>query len=343
MINWSGQLRGLIIIALLTLCGCVSGNVDSNSNVRLVWPQPPLEEKIEWVSEYRLSDIQRQNNGFWSLVGRFVFGSREKEFVRPYGVASDGADRLFIADTGGASVYLLNTLTSEYIEIEGNDNNFFKSPVGVTFWGESLLITDSDQAKIFKYDLTREKLSTWAYHDLRRPTGIAVSSLYKRIYVADTLAHQIVVYNYSGRELFRFGARGTGAGQFNFPTDLAVGSDGRVFVTDSMNARVQIFMPDGKHVRSFGQPGDTPGSFSKPKGIGVDNNGYIFICDALFDAVQVFDEEGQLLLAFGDNGIAPGQFWMPSGLHVDKQGSIYITDTYNRRIQKFRVVDKKLH
>ena len=52
--------------------------------------------------------------------------------------------------------------------------------------------------------------------------------LFLRVFVADTHNSRIVVFDRDGKELFRFGERGMGPGQFLLPTDVAVDSDNRL-------------------------------------------------------------------------------------------------------------------
>jgi DNA-binding beta-propeller fold protein YncE len=327
-------------LLFLIICGCASKGDLLIESERLVWPSPPMEEKIEWVAEYKDLSGQNSNGNFWQSFKNFILGSQQKEIVRPYGISSNGITELYIADTGASAIHIYNMDTFESKTIEGNSRFPIKSPIGVAYYDRNIYFTDSAQAKIFKYDLADERISLWAYTGLERPTGIAVSAESGQFYVVDTMAHQVISYDRLGVEKLRFGTRGTATGKFNFPTDIAIGPEGDIYITDSLNARIQVFSHEGVFLRRFGQAGDTPGNFAKPKGIGVDRSGNTFVCDALFDAIQVFDSDGQLLLAFGDNGVRRGQFWMPSGIYVDKSGNVFVADTYNRRIQQFRIISR---
>ena len=60
-----------------------------------------------------------------------------------------------------------------------------------------------------------------------------------------------------------WGGKGSGPGQFNDPTGLAVAGD-EVFVADSRNGRVQVFDFNGNFKRQFGQPGNKPGDLKRP-------------------------------------------------------------------------------
>jgi DNA-binding beta-propeller fold protein YncE len=135
---------------------------------------------------------------------------------------------------------------------------------------------------------------------LGRPSGVAVFS--NKVYVSDTEKHQVHVYNADGDLIFSIGGRGSGPGEFNFPTHLSIDGTGRLYVTDAMNARIQVFDVEGKYLTSIGSIGDSSGHFGRPKAVAVDERGHVYVPDALFDNFQVFDNEGNYLLGIGEQG-----------------------------------------
>jgi len=326
----------LLGLLLLPACAEKVQVTEMAAATQLVWPASSQEAKIEWIGEYKILEEMSGRKGFWGKIGDFFLGPKTAHITRPYGVCTDDADLLFIADTGSSVIHIFDMQTSNYWAIEGDEKTPLSTPIGLVYFDEGLYITDSSQGSILRYDMKNESLSQLISMKGGRPTGIAYSKLDGLLYVSDTVAHQVVAYNLSGIEQFRFGERGTADGQFNFPTDLWVDVESKIYVTDALNARIQFFSADGEFISAFGQPGDTPGSFSKPKGVVVSQLGHIYVSDALFDTIQIFDAAGQLLLNFGENGRRAGQFWMPSGLFIDSHSHIYVADTYNRRIQVFK-------
>jgi DNA-binding beta-propeller fold protein YncE len=333
------KLVGFLLLSVFVL-SCVPRNETGHEHaVKLVWPPAPLEAKIEWKREVSLLE-KRLDQGFWGNVMAFLAGSEERQLSRPYGVVSDNQDRLFIADTAAAAVYIYDLKKDSYQIIEQGEELELRSPIGLAYGQNDLLyITDSALGLVLRYNLQTAELTKFSPYKFQRPTGIRFNWKTNRLYVTDTKAHEIVVLESNGVEAFRFGGRGVEEGKFNHPTDLWVDLQNQVYVTDALNSRIQIFTAQGQFLRSFGEPGDTPGSFAKPKGVAVDPAGHIYVCDALFDAVQIFDANGRLLMDFGANGNRPGEFWMPSGIHTDRRGYIYVTDTYNKRIQVFEHIN----
>jgi DNA-binding beta-propeller fold protein YncE len=135
--------------------------------------------------------------------------------------------------------------------------------------------------------------------------------------------------------------RGAKAGEFRFPSFVAVGPDGIVAVSDALNFRVQVFDRRGGFVRTVGVQGDGPGQFARPKGVAVDAEGRIHVADAAFSNVQVFDARGRLLVAYGGIGNGDGELWMPEGLSVDAEGRIYVSDRFNNRVQVYHLLPSR--
>jgi DNA-binding beta-propeller fold protein YncE len=68
------------------------------------------------------------------------------------------------------------------------------------------------------------------------------------------------------------GGRGTGKGEFDSPTAIAVDPNGNVLVADTNNGRVEKFSPSGTFVTSIGQ-------FEAPNGIAIDRGGNIYVAE----------------------------------------------------------------
>lgn len=329
----------VICCLLILLTGCAGGakpKRDSRSDL-LRWPSPPGPAKIEWLQDVSQPQDLGIEKGFWKKLVEFVTGEERTGMVRPYGVYSDNHGRLYVADSGASVVLLYDREEGRAVTLRGSDEHPLRLPIGIT--GDStqkIYVTDSASAAVFSYTPGDDGLKPFITGGLDRPTGIVCDAARGRLYVTDTVRNQIVAFDLSGRELLRFGAKGTRAGQFNYPTDICLDRRGRIIVNDSLNFRFQLFSADGGFVSMFGTAGDSAGYLSKPKGVAVDSDGHLYSADALLDAVQVFDVSGRFLLTFGTRGIRPGEFWMPSGLFIDSHDIIYVADTYNRRIQLFR-------
>lgn len=135
--------------------------------------------------------------------------------------------------------------------------------------------------------------------------------------------------------VFKWGKNGTGEGEFDMPTALAIDKTDHIYVLDSLNRRVQKFDADGKFILEWGKLGVGDGRFFLPTGIAVDDDGNVFVSDAFYCNVQKFTSEGIFLKRWGGKGTGDGEFQRPVSLGVDKDGYVYVSDNTRNCIQKF--------
>lgn len=329
------------LLAALLAAGCQLQQgprpiVRERTEINLVWPEPPLRPRIRFIRAVaRPSDLGIETSFFGRLL-EIVAGKKEGWLIRPTGVAANER-AIFIADAGAQALWILHPQAGQFRKIQDAGGERLISPVAVALGPKNrIYVADSYLARVFVYDTDGRPTASIALPNLRRPAGLAYDALGNHLYVADSAAHRIWIFSGDGKPLRAIGQRGTGDGEFNFPTHVAVDRTGNLYVTDALNFRVQAFDIDGQFMRYFGRHGDSSGDFARPKGVAIDSEGHIYVVDALFDAVQIFDRRGRYLLTFGERGIRPGQFWLPGGLFIDGGDRIYVADAYNQRIQIFQ-------
>lgn len=293
------------------------------------WPAPPAAARIRFVRSLNPRSVRGRPSPLSRLVTALTGSRSEPTMTQPYGIAVGPDQRVYVADTDGGVIHVYNVGKSGYstIKLEA------QSLIGIVFLGERLVVTDSEAGRVICIDQKgREVWSLGRRQGFERPTGIAAGG--DRVYVVDTMRHKVVIVSAAGQVIDTFGSRGSAPGQFNFPTNIARGRDGRLFVTDAMNFRVQVFDATGQPQQAFGRLGDASGDFEKPKGIALDSAGHVYVVEGLHDVVQIFDDAGQLLLSFGGSGAGDGQLWLPSGIAIAND-VVYVADSSNRRVQMF--------
>ena len=170
------------------------------------------------------------------------------------------------------------------------------------------------------------------------------------------------------------GGKGTGTGQFDSPTGIAVDSNVNILVADTGNGRIEKFSSNGTFLTSIGQfespngiainrAGNVdvaeigskhriqklgpdgiliadwkgPGyGFYGPRRVAIDRDDSVYVVDQGHNRIVEFSSDGDVLAIWGSSGTGDGQFNDPTSVAVDtKTNTVYMADPINRRIQMF--------
>jgi DNA-binding beta-propeller fold protein YncE len=220
--------------------------------------------------------------------------------------------------------------------------------VGPGQFGEPRAIAASPDGKLFVIDKTgrvqRFSASGQFEHswqmpdsvpDQGQPSGLCVDHA-GRVFVADTHQSRVVVFDRGGVELFRFGERGMGPGQFMLPTDVAVDSRGFIYVAEyGGNDRISKFDPERNYLFSFGGPASGTGMLQRPSGLAVNADDNLWVADAGNHRVCCFSPDGELLKSVGRLGGAAGELRYPRDLLILSDGNLVVVDSGNDRLAWF--------
>jgi streptogramin lyase len=190
-----------------------------------------------WVSDTSNNRIQKYSAGTWTLYSTTTNGA----FSSPQGLDVDTSGNIWIADFGKYRLMKFD---------------------GISTWTQYILGTSSDAAydvavdasgNIWIVDASSRLMestdggSTWNQRGgsyLLQPTGVAVDPSTGDVWVSDSGHNQVAMYDVSDNTWTSYGASGTGPGQFNFPTGLAVNALGDLWVADTGNNRIQSTVPE---------------------------------------------------------------------------------------------------
>ncbi len=151
------------------------------------------------------------------------------------------------------------------------------------------------------------------------------------IYVAEYGSNdRVQKFTAAGKHVLSFGSFGTGPGQFQRPSGLAL-RDGKVFVADAMNNRVQVFKDDGTFVGLLHGAGPQP-RLKFPYDLVAGPKGLLYVVEYGGGCVTALSGDGTVVGRFGTPGAGRGQFATPWALTMDQKGRLVVCDTGNRRI-----------
>ena len=292
----------------------------------LVWPPLPEKARIRWVEAIFFAEDFMGESATRRILRKFAGEGKRRLFVYPNDVTTDDRGRIFVSDTGGGRVVVLDPQRRK-IDLWTGRTPRLTGPTGLAYARKvrRLFVSDPNAKRVLAFD-DQGKVQLVITQKLDRPGGLAVDEIRERLYVVDVQGHHIDVFDLQGRWTRTIGQRGDAHGSFNFPNYIAVDRDGFLYVSDMGNFRVQVLTPEGEVVNAFGQPGRRPGDLMRPKGIAVDSEYHIYVVDAVFNNIQIFDVFGRVYLAVGEPGTGPGQFLLPAGLHIDDRDRIYVVD-----------------
>ena len=328
---------------------------------KIVWPNPPAIARIKFENilsgqTIDWAGLQSKQKPKMSWMDRLAGAQPDAQIkdaakkvgfqlIRVYGVAADSKGNVYAADQAVGAIFIFPKADTEQIQLikNGSEAHFAMINGLAVDDNDRLFVTDLKLHHVLVFNSKHEVEAVFGAEQLVSPSGIALDTTNRFVYVVDTQQDQVLVFDADNYKLLRkLGTSGkkhilTGPGEFSLPTNVAVDKEGNVYVTDTLNNRVESFDADGNFISEFGKPGDGPGHFARPKGIAVDCDGHIWVADEMQSRVQVFDKDGQLLIYFGQQGTYPGQFQALYGLAYDKQNNRIITsEQFPGRVQVFR-------
>ncbi len=292
-------------------------------------------------------------------------------FNSPWGVTSDGAGNLYVADSSSNTIRKVAVATGAVITFAGaagrvrNANgtrptDVFNRPTGIAGDGAgNLYVADTVFSTIRKVVIATGAVTTLAGGATQvagadgtgagasffAPGGIASDGA-GNLYVADTMNNTIrkvaiatgVVTTLAGTAGQAGGADGTGAAaRFSWPNGIVSDGGGNLYVADTTNGTVR------KVVIATGVVTTLANGLTQPSGIAADGAGNLYVSDTRDSTIKkVVIATGAVAVFAGTSGQfghadgtgAAARFFAPWGVASDGAGTLYVGDASNNAIRK---------
>lgn len=179
----------------------------------------------------------------------------------PLNITADSDGTCYVADTGREQVVVFDK-EGKFVAAMGAQGEM--KPRDVAVDGTRIYVADLLKRNVHVFDkATRKPLfdvpgnedQTNKIRGLFTPTNVALDSK-GRIYVSDSGAFRVQVYDPDGKFVHSVGEMGDGLGQFARVKGIAVDREDRLYAVDAMSQVVQIFDERGKLLTWFGEPGN---------------------------------------------------------------------------------------
>ncbi|HEY0760676.1 MAG TPA: NHL repeat-containing protein [Acidisarcina sp.] len=220
-------------------------------------------------------------------------------FNGPFGVATDGAGNVYVADAYGNAIneiIAVNGVTPQSPTVRTLGSGFY-TPFGVAIDGAgNVYVAD------YSNDAVKEM--------------IAVNGVIPDSPIIRTL--------------------GTG---FSGPSGVAVDPKGNVYVADSSNNLVKEIIADYGVIGTSPTIRILGSGFSSAFGVAVDGSGNVYVADSYNDAVKEILALNGVIPASPNIITLGSGFTTPSGLALDPAGDLYVADLSNNAVKKISAVN----
>jgi DNA-binding beta-propeller fold protein YncE len=204
---------------------------------------PGKRHRQSRISVYNRALIWKRDITFSGFDGAANFAPRSLAVGpgRELYVAGKDFSGVVVLDSGGT---FLRRLAPRDALAKKDEKDAVVCDVDVDSKGNIYLLSE-EMSRVYVYD-SQERfrlkfgIKGGGAGKLSRPRGLAVDEARGRVYVVDYMRHAAQAYSLRGEILFEFGGKGWRDGWFQFPSDIAVDTQGRVLVADTFNNRVQV-------------------------------------------------------------------------------------------------------
>ena len=232
-----------------------------------------------------VSDMDNNRIVVFAENGEFIRSFGENVLRRPTGLVVDNTGGLIVVNRLDGKI-LSFTSTGEYIGPFYNGDEL-KEPRGIALDSKgNYIVCDAGNGCVRFISPQGNIFKTIGNVFLKLPLDCVCYE--NKIFVSDGEAHLVKVYNRNGGYLHQFGRQGSGDGEFERPSGLAIDKTGHLLVCDFNSNRIQVLTLEGDFVTKFGNYGKKKGEMKGPSYISVLKSGHFVVCEFKNDRLQIF-------------------------------------------------------
>jgi sugar lactone lactonase YvrE len=226
-------------------------------------------------------------------------GAARGEFDFPRGMTTDRLGNIFVADTNNGRIEKFSPAGTFITSIgtNGKGHGQFGEPNAIAIDARgNMYVTEAANHRVQKLGLGGNFIAEWKGPGFYGPRKIALGPD-NSFYVVDQGRARIVRLSNNGEVLSTWGTKGSGEGQFDDPTSVAIDpARNRAYVADPRNRRIQVFDLGGKFLSQWRvDEWQLPTGFED---ITVDpGTGRLYASSAHTEAIFVFDPDGNRIAA----------------------------------------------
>ncbi len=145
-----------LVLLLVPLAAWASGKKAGPApNLNLVWPLPPAQPRIKFIQSIcGAADVEPiKKASFLDRVAGIEIKNFRPSFVKPFGVAVDSHNRIYVTDTGQGIVFVLDRDNKKVTFIGSSPQVRVRVPLGITVDGKDRLwVADGAGQQVYAFD-----------------------------------------------------------------------------------------------------------------------------------------------------------------------------------------------
>lgn len=237
----------------------------------------------------------------------YYFGSKGKgpsQFMSMAGIAFDGERRIFVGDAeeGVADLFVAEVPRKRPQGERDIARNSVRTLSGTDVNARHLAWDGRDTLYAVAEDgKSINRIQGGRVTGRIKPRGVEAGAIAVDpdggLWAVDREKLRIVQLDETGAVITAFGSEGSGAGQLDEPSDLAIASNGILFIADPGNEWVQAMSREGVFLSALREGKGE--EFDEPERIALDPQDNLYVLDTGRDRITRFSARGRVVAEFG--------------------------------------------